>query len=294
MGMLLTGCGKPAENPLANVTTRTAPPLQTEMQPERTVTANPDPTDFRSLFDASHRSVPISAEGVIYGTEDAVIYEQPDSASRQLSHLPAGVKIRAVALTVTGQHYLPENRWLRVRTNNLEGYLPAQAAAVRCSTPYDELDSRQRAALGIMMYYQSMQLFLTYQREGGMDACGRSGEFDAEGYERLLPEGLTLKQLRTSFHGYFAEAFPDDFDQTYQQKDGGLWVLTGYGDNVSLDYTEIYLLTAQGSDTLIYDTRAHLLPGYNDVSGGSEWQKYPFMLVFENGYWKTAEMTELY
>ncbi|HAG14742.1 MAG TPA: hypothetical protein DCG49_12920 [Ruminococcus sp.] len=304
-GCLLSACGKHHDQDAVNPVTQEKLAAGTSAQTaasaaettvttaEKTVRINQNPVDFRGLFDADTQTIPLNADGTVYGTDFLFVYEQPDPESRQLTRLPNGNKLKVIGVTVTGQSYLPEDRWLKVRAAGLEGYVSADQVAAECSMPESELHAKQCAALGIMMYYQSVNLDLQFQREGGFFAEARSGQFDRQGYERLMPDGLTVNQLRQSFHAYFSIGFADDFDALYQQKDGALWVQTGYGDPVGLDYSEIYVLNAMGDDVLLYDTRAHYFPAYCS-DPADEWRNYPFGLLYENGVWKTADFTLLY
>lgn len=234
--------------------------------------------------------IPCKADGVVYGAESITMYEAANSDSRQLIRLPEGAQVKVTAMTVQGNIYNAADRWLKIRANGHEGYVPSEHIALQCSTPQKEMNMREKAVLGVLMYYQSLSLYDLYTAGGGLQAKGFAEEYDKEQRQKLLPEELTVSQIRQGFHLYFSSRFEDIFDTVYARHDGALWVSKGAGEKQRQEM-DICCLTAQGNGCIYYETRtAEQKENPRQNAGAKEWQKAAFVIAYENGIWKTSEL----
>gem|GEM_PF-2543186 len=246
--------------------------------------------DVRTLFEDGTEAA-ISCSGFVCGIPEGLeLYAEATDSGELLTTLENRSAVEVLGIAVTGDLWNWSDRWLHIKADGQEGYVLADYIAAQCSTPASELSEAERGALGVLMYYQSMNLYLMFQREGGTIADGTTGEYDEIGFDRLAPDGITFAQLMDAFHEYFTDDYDDRFDECYRESDNALWVISGYGDNIALDYTEIYMMTEQKTDRLLFDTQAHWYPEFTDT----EVEFYPFEIVYTDGVWKTAVMTELY
>ncbi|MBQ3940314.1 MAG: SH3 domain-containing protein [Oscillospiraceae bacterium] len=232
--------------------------------------------------------------GTVQAKSGVNLREKPGTSSKSLRKLKDGTKLEITGLTAAGSVTDFESRWLRVNAGGQEGYVCAEYVLAECSTPLSALSGEEIGALGILMYYQGIRLYLIYQREGGLNAGGMTETFDEEGFCRLKPDGMTLAQLRTELHRWFTADFQDDFAEVYREKDGALWIMTGYGDNVALEYTIPEKLTGKTDTELNYEIRAQWFPDFDAPLTDTKSTTEPFKLRYEDGKWKIAAITQLY
>ena len=252
-----------------------------------------EPFSVQELLERGE-TVPLRCSGSVYtmayDSDGTDLFETPGGDTEPIAHLADGRELEVTGICVTGALWNWTDRWLMVKIDGLTGYVLADDILVQCTWRASQMTEEERAALGAVLYYQSMTQYLLFQRWGGTIADGFTGDYSLEGFDRLKPDGLTVAQLRDAFHMFFTDDFPDDFDECYREEDGALWVITGYGDNIALDYTVPYQLTEQSDERLVFDTKSHW---YIEIAD-TEWEYYPFEIVYADGLWRTAVMTELY
>lgn len=242
-----------------------------------------------TLLDGGY-TAKLRCTGTVSASDGLHLRKAPGTSAESLKKLKDGTKLEITGLAASGAFTEFGNRWLRVKAGGQEGYVCSEYVNAECSIPLAQLSGEEIGALGILMYYQGVRLYLTFEREGGISAKELTDEYDGE-FCRVKPDGLTLAKLRTDLHRWFTADFPDDFDTVYREKDGALWVMTGYGDNVALEYTIPEKLTARTDSTLTYEIRAQWYPDFDMNDAKTE---YPFVLRFEDGAWKIAEIKQLY
>lgn len=116
------------------------------------------------------------------------------------------------------------------------------------------------------------------------------------GYVRLEPAGLTVEQLESDEHRYFAAPFADCADPIadyYIEKDGSLWVLTGYGDPMyHLNY-EADAIVSRTEDTLTFDVRA-VRTAFDPEQAEPMSERQQCTLVREDGIWKCGILNPIW
>lgn len=314
-GILLTACGTDRSDSTADSmhtldstdsaerteTTSAANTDQTTTTAEQTTTntettstaaaASTEAFDVRTLF-ANGREAALSCSGLVFHSPEGLgLFAEPDDTAELRATLQNRTDVEVLGMRAAGSLHNRADRWLHVRADGQEGYVHAANVAVQCSTPLSKLNEAERGTLGVLMYYQSLELFLRFQREGGTISDGTTGEDDGVGFDRLAPDGITFAQLMDAFHEYFVEDYDDRFAECYREDDNALWVITGYGDDVLLDYTELYTMTGQSDDRLTFEARVHW---YTDIVETEEWTYDPFEIVYTDGVWKTAVMVPKY
>ena len=208
---------------------------------------------------------------------------------KQLKQFKKGTALEITGITANGSVTDSANRWLRVKANGQEGYVNAEYVNAECKIPLSQLSGEEIGALCILLYYQTERLDMIFRREGGLSAQEVTDELDQEGYARVKPDGLTIEKLRSDYRRWFCSDYKDDFDQLYREKDNALWVMTGYGDNVALEYTIPEQLTGKTDDTLTYQIRAQWYPEFDMTMDGSNTNNHTFTICYTDGVWKVKE-----
>ncbi|MBR5405302.1 MAG: SH3 domain-containing protein [Oscillospiraceae bacterium] len=245
-----------------------------------------------TLLDGSYVAK-LRCTGTVCAHSGVNLRKAPGTSSDTLKKLKFGTALEITGITAAGSVTDYEGRWLRVKAGGQEGYVCSEYVNASCSIPLAQLSGEEIGALGILMYYQGQRLGMYFEREGGYFATDKTEEYSGE-YCRLKPDGLTLAQLRTEMHRWFGKDYQDKLDQYYIEKDGALWVMTGYGDNVALEYSIPEKLSGRTDNALSYDIRAQWYPDFDMTQDGSNQTAYKFMLKFEDGAWKIAAIEMLY
>ncbi len=254
-----------------------------------------DGYEIAQIFDADGFAA-VSCTGTVTAPDGLNLRESPGTGGKKITLLEDGTAVEVLGLKVSGNLYDLNDRWLKVRADGQEGYALAEYIAVECSTPAAQLSEQERAALGTVLYYQAMHLYPDYHRHAG--PRGEYLDQFKDGFCRVVTKGnandaLTLENLKKEFHRYFSADCENDLDRCYIEDMGKLYVLVGYGDNVSTDYVLPNRMTAQSDTELKFDILVHHHPEFVDEEF-PEWVHDTFRLVYEDGSWKTAEIKEEY
>ena len=232
--------------------------------------------------------------GTVYASDGLNLRKKPGTASEKLAKLKNGSKLEITGITANDSVTDYNNRWLRVYANGQEGYVLAEYVNAQCSIPLSQLTGEEIGAMAVLFYYQAERLDMIYRREGGLQAQGLTEEYDSEGFARVKPDGLTIEKIRTDYHRWFTADTQDDFDQLYVEKNNAVWVMTGYGDNVALEYAIPEKLKERTDNSLTYEVRAQWFPEFDMTMDGSNTNLHDFELVYTDGVWKVDDFKAIY
>ena len=268
--------------------TETTQPVYTEPQ------QNSDGTyDLRKIFTPNSTN-PLNCTGTVHAKGGLNLRKSPSKDAQRITLLKDGTKLKITGFTVTENVYYWDSRWYQVEYNGQTGYVSSEFVTAVCTTPAERLSVLERATLCAAMYYQAQNVHGDLCRGASMLGASYSDEFDDSGYTRLKPDGLTIAKLREEFHKYFAKSYADDFDEYYYEKDNALWCMTGYGDNVAIEYIEPSMLTEQKDKELSCTMTLHYNTYVYQPEDGSTTDDEAFVLVYEEGAWKVYAYTPQY
>ncbi len=270
----------------------------TESQPQQTE-PNELPNgafDCRPQFENGSRISPITGKGWVFARSGLNLREKPSASSKKLTTIPFDTMIDVTALTFTGELSDDEARWLKVKTGGKEGYVSANYVAVSCSKKGGEMNDEERAALGMLMYYQSRRILEYYIFDGALRATGVDLKNMTEDYwAKLSPKGLTLQKIMDDFGRYFSMDYPYDPMRLYREENGWLYMQVETPENPYLDYDELTYLTKKTDTKLTYRAVGHWFTEGEFVmyteNGGI--QNESFVIEYVDGVWKTAKYTPI-
>ncbi|MBP0968398.1 MAG: SH3 domain-containing protein [Oscillospiraceae bacterium] len=263
-------------------------PESSTSEPENTVPS----FDLEQIYDENFAA--LRCTGRVIARDGLNFRTAPDAGSAKLHTLEPETEVEVLGFVRSGDVYDYNNRWLKISFNGQEGFALAEYIAVECTTPASGLSEQERGTLGLILYYQSMHLYPDYHRHGG--PLGTYTDQFREGYCRVqsnASEPLTYDHLIKEFHRYFSRNMDNYLDECYLEDGGNLYVMVGYGDNVSLDYVLPDIMTGQSDTALDYHITVHHYPEFADADF-TEWANDDFRIVYEDGSWKTAVMKEEY
>ena len=235
--------------------------------------------------------IPLYAEAKTDALLGASLRVSADAASARLAVIPDGTSV-----SVTGffeGETVPQgtNRWLRAEYDGKTGYFSADDAVVICEMRPEELSDTQCLALAKLLYPQAQRLMRSFQREGGYPKLETAGAYDGV-YRKLRPD-LTMQELYARFYAYFSEAdYSSALDAYYKEQNGALWVLTGYSSRSNVMRSALTEMTARRGSRMTFSAQTDYFPDSYAVTG-TESEINPFTLCYENGRWKTAEISLL-
>ena len=277
----------------SSAATTTTAASTTEAQQTTAAAVSNEPVAFGNYFRVN-QVLPVSCKGTVQAPDGLNLRSEPNTTSKKITLIKDGTAVDVEGIVLTGGIRDYNKRWLKVKSGSNEGYMLAEYVNCTCTAKPEELSTENRIALGAVLYYQSLRLYIDFEREGGVPNLKRTGKTNEEGFEKLEPKCSRAKLIE-NFHSYFAKDFSEEFLNNcyHEETDGYLWVATGYGDNVMLDYVEIDRLEKQAPDALTYNVTVHWF-NLAEEADFTEFEEMPFRIVYENGSWKTAEMKSLY
>ena len=254
-----------------------------------------DAYDCRIPFESGTRTSPISGKGFVYARSGLNLRGKPSTSSQIIVTIPFSTEIDVTALTFNGDLFEDDARWLKVKYGAKEGYVLANYVAVSCSKKGSEMDDEERAALGMLMYYQSRRILEYYIFDGALRATGVDLDHIKDMWAKLSPQGLTLKTIMDDFGKYFSMPYPYNLDNMYREENGSLYMYCETPENPYLDYDELTYLTEKSDTKLTYRAVGHWFTEGEFVmfpdNDGIEYEK--FVLEYKDGVWKTAVYTPM-
>ena len=257
-----------------------------------------DAFDCRTKFKSSSYAAPLTGTGTVFARSGLNLREKPSASAKKIKTLPFGTALTVSALTVNGTLHDRGTRWIKVKADGKEGWVSADYAAVLCTKPADKMTQEEKAALGILMYYQSKNLTNLFLYEGGISATdidSRTLKIDGELWQKLSPKGLTVQSILDDYEKYFSMEFPYTVTEIYCEHDGWLYTWLPDTENLYLQYDELVSLTSESADKLSYDAEGHWNTEGEFVmypeNGGISHE--PFVLEYIDGVWKTAQYSNL-
>ena len=242
------------------------------------------------MFDDNHFAA-LSCTGTVIAPDGLNLREAPGVSGKKITTLDDGTALEVLGLAVSGNLYDLSERWLKVRADGREGYALAEYIAAECTTPLSSLSEPERAALGTVLYYQALHLYPDYHRKGG--PRGTYTDQFKDGFCLVSSDIKTLADLKKEFHRFFSVNCSDYLDECYLEDGGNLYVMVGYGDNVSTDYVLPDSMEQTDDNTLSFSITVHHFPEFADTNF-PEWDSDLFRIVYEDGAWKTAVIKEEY
>ena len=237
---------------------------------------------------------PLNCTGTVFAKSGLNVRLTPSKDGKILTLLKDGTKVKIKGLTVTEEPYFWESRWYQIEYNGQIGYVSTSYVVAVCTTPAEKMTVQERATLGTALYYQADYLSSDFHRGASVMGASYSDEYDDTGYCRLKPDGLTLDKLRKEYQKYFVPQASDNLAEYYIEKDGSLWCLTGYGDNVAVAYVEPCVMTKQEEKELSYLVKTHYNTAVFEPEEHAETEDFAFSLVYRDGVWKVNTYTPQY
>lgn len=288
----------------AETTSLTALPVDETTLPAETTEPIPTyihgyPQDLEKIFGKKTTEIDLPGKGTVNLEIGLNLRKTPETSGVKLSRLEDGQEVEILGVAVSNNDLTEwQNRWYHVKVGSLDGYASAEYIAAEFSQPAEQLTDAQLGAMDIFLYYQYQYLYLLFTREGGMLSEGTSSSESSGEYVKVLPDGMKLADLNAQFYKYFSKSkfenvLTEGDAPFYMEKDGSLWVLGGYGDNVMLDYTKPITLEAEENGTMTVTSRQYFNTALLE-EGEEDHADTAFQLVYEDGIWKCAGMTSVY
>lgn len=216
------------------------------------------------------------------------LYESPSRDSKQIVNIPKGSEVTIISVPDNYQDGDWNHQMVKVDFNGQEGYVHTDY--LFCNPQFNMAIYSREQVLDI-----GKLLFQEYDNLANMfafDAGFIDVQFTNEGfdwYEKLLPAGLTIQRLKDDFYKYFSKDTVGffrgaSFEDLYTEKDGYLWRLAAWGDEIWRDHFEVKSVESISDNEIIFNVEEILIPDFYEQYN-TETFSYKFRLVNEDGKW---------
>lgn len=273
----------------SNYSESDATPMYIETDPKVVFSIN-NPNELSSLNLHAKVHIPSEMNGLILQKIDSERLAKIDTIPNG-----ADVVILSVPDDFNTRHWT--TRMIKIEYNGKCGYVPPEYLLVDTPTNLSSFSKTQLLKIGQVLLEEYDSLMLDFERNAGLLSYVSTNEYYTD-YQKLLPAGLKIEQIETDFFRYFSKSYFEKhfngfpFSSSYLEKDGFLWLLTGWGGRVWLDHYELSDIISVSNEEIVfnvieYDSEDRIDEGRNSVFDNT------FRIVLEDGVWKFTALEEL-
>ena len=252
------------------------------------------PLDLKTVLPTDGTEIPLNARGQVCALDGLNLRKEPRASSDKQKLLLHASSVDIRGLVLTGPCQKLENRWLHVRAGGTDGYVSAEYVLTQCSLAPESLNDQQRAALGVILYYQGARLHRLFGYEGGIRRVSFTGTRSEEGFRQISVQSLTKSQLYSDCQKYFTSQFAKDLlSVAYYEERGTLWVQpeSYYKHSLtSLKSAEPQQLKEKDGSYMVFSVYMDWnVPA--DAVAFDVPDMLDFTVVYESSCWKIADIT---
>lgn len=216
------------------------------------------------------------------------LYESPSGDSKQIVNIPKGSEVTIISVPDNYQDGDWNHQMVKVDFNGQEGYVHTNY--LFCNPLFDMsiYTKEQVLDIGKLLFQEYDNLANMFAFSAGfIDVQSTNESFDW--YEKLQPAGLTIQRLKDDFYKYFSKDTVGffrgaSFEDLYTEKDGYLWRLAAWGDEIWRDHFEVKSVESISDNEVIFNVEEILIPDFYEHYN-TETFSYKFRLVNEDGKW---------
>lgn len=215
-------------------------------------------------------------------SHSAAMYAESSSNSELLTTIPNGTIVTIISVPDNYQDGAMDHLMVLVDYNGQQGYV--NSLCLRCDPNIDVSSYSQEQVLDLgKILFQECDCYswMPVSTVSLLDYTS-SDQYDGE-YQKMLPAGLTISQLKDEFYKYFSSSIVGFIEGSFQEKDGYLWQITGYGDRIWLDHYEVKSVKSKSDTEIVYEVDEIIDPNFYDYYPPT--QTFEFKIVNENGKW---------
>lgn len=254
-----------------------------------------DPKIVFNLDNDNPSSLNISASVNSYS--NLTLRKDNSDRSDSITSVPDGANVTILSVPDSFKNNSLGNDMVKVDFGGKKGYLPAKNLIVDTSIKLSSFSTAQLLDIGKIIFEEFYYLDNAFQRGAGLLKYTSSEEYYQD-YRKLLPAGLSIKQLESDFYKYFSKKYYDEkyngfrYSESYLERDGYLWLLVGWGDDIWLDHFEVSDILSMSDKEVVFNVIEYDFEDFVE-EGESAVSNNTFRIVFEDGAWKFTELEEI-
>lgn len=241
-------------------------------------------------------TIELNLEAKVIGKDGVILRKNDSEESKQLDNIPYGTTIKIISLNSNYKCYgTTDESMVKVEYKGQYGYVPSYSLLVDNAVDISRYSPEQVFAYCTLNHNQMIELYLAFERSGGLFNCTFADEYD-ENYNKLLPAGLKKEQLISDFNMYFSfngwNDLRERLNELYKEKNGFLWVATGYGGFVDWQYDEVTEVISISDNKIKYKNVHYIIPEYYEAVGYKQREEY-YELNLIDGRWKYSDCSTI-
>lgn len=217
----------------------------------------------------------------IDNSRSAPMYEESSSNSKLLTTIPNGTIVTIISVPDNYQDGEPDHLMVLVDYNGQQGYI--NSLCLRCDPSIDiSLYSQEQILdLGKILFNECEYFSELPISFASLLDYTLSDEYDSI-YQKMLPAGLSISKLKEEFYKYFSST-ESIHEESFSEKDGFLWVATGYGGLIWLDHFEVKSVKSVSKTEIVYEVDEIINPNFYEFYAPIN--TFEFKILNENGKW---------
>ena len=217
----------------------------------------------------------------IDNSHSAPMYAESSSNSKLLTTIPNGTIVTIISVPDNYQDGEPDHLMVLVDYNGQQGYI--NSLCLRCDPSIDiSLYSQEQILdLGKILFNECEYFSELPISFASLLDYTLSDEYDSI-YQKMLPAGLSISKLKEEFYKYFSST-ESIHEESFSEKDGFLWVATGYGGLIWLDHFEVKSVKSVSKTEIVYEVDEIINPNFYEFYAPIN--TFEFKILNENGKW---------
>ncbi|MBQ6039646.1 MAG: SH3 domain-containing protein [Oscillospiraceae bacterium] len=214
-------------------------------------------------------------------SHSAPMYAESSSNSKLLTTIPNGTIVTIISVPDNYQDGEPDHLMVLVDYNGQQGYI--NSLCLRCDPSIDiSLYSQEQILdLGKILFNECEYFSELPISFASLLDYTLSDEYDSI-YQKMLPAGLSISKLKEEFYKYFSST-ESIHEESFSEKDGFLWVATGYGGLIWLDHFEVKSVKSVSKTEIVYEVDEIINPNFYEFYAPIN--TFEFKILNENGKW---------
>lgn len=252
-----------------------------------TISAASDIFKGVSMENIDFSDVSIKVNATTTAKEGLVLRAEATTNAQQITSIPFNSTLTILSVSDDYQDGNWEHQMVEVEYNGQKGYVHTDYLLIDTQIDMSQYSINEKFVVCMLLYNMDHDLYDRFKRLGGLFDYTSTNEYTSD-YVKLLPQGLTINQLKQDFSKYFSKKMTDEFEGNYIEKDGYLWMMVGYGGPPVTAYTEVVDLVEVSDNEIHCTIIRHYWEEMWEYEGVQSEES--FKLIFEDGRWKCDEI----
>ncbi|MBP1564444.1 MAG: SH3 domain-containing protein [Oscillospiraceae bacterium] len=218
-----------------------------------------------------------------------ILREGPSTKTNQLTIIPYDSAVTILSVSDDYQSGEWEQKMVQVDYNGQIGYVHTNYLLIDTQIDINKYTKDQQFAICMLWYNMYYWLYQEFTMKAGLFDYETTNEYSSD-YVKILPKGITINAIINDFKMYFSKKIVSKglVENHCLEKDGYLWLLTGYGGPSITNRIEVVDLLEISETEIQCNIVRYYDEQFYDMYG--EQTEEIFRLIYEDGRWKCDEI----